>query len=35
MWDAGWTLAAVIACAGSAGLVAAIVVAVLLDRYQA
>ncbi len=35
MWDPGWTLATVIACASSAGLVAAIVLAVLLDGYRA
>jgi hypothetical protein len=34
MWDAGWTLAAVIAFASSAGLVTAIGVAVLIKRLQ-
>ncbi len=35
MWDPGWTLATVIVCASSAGLVAAIVVAVLIDAHRA
>ncbi len=33
MWNAGWTLATIIAAAGGAGLVLAFVLAVLLNRY--
>ncbi len=34
IWDPGWTLAAVIACAASAGLVGAIVLGVLIERFS-
>ncbi len=34
MWDPGWTLATIIASAASAGLVAAVVLAVLIDRFS-
>jgi hypothetical protein len=32
MWDPGWTLATVIACAAAAGLMAAVVLAVLIEH---
>jgi len=33
MWNPGWTLATVIACAAAAGLMAAVVLAVLIERF--
>ncbi len=33
MWNAGWTLATIIAVAGGGGLVLAVVLAILLGRY--